>query len=106
MKKVFLIGAVLCATLTSCYTSRTYVGDIAPGTPTVEVNDVKVHHLICGLVGVGNNKINDNDYVGERTNYVVKHQQSFVDGLLSAITFGIYTPTTVTFEVPVNELGK
>lgn len=105
MKKVLLIGLV-CLGLSSCYTSRTYVGDVTPNEPTVQVNNEHVHHLICGLVPAGNNKIDDSNYVGEHKNYVVKHQQSFLDGFLSFITLGIYTPTTVTFEVPIDEINN
>ncbi len=105
MKK-FLLIALMCVCLTSCYTSRTYVGEVEPGAPTVKVNDEHVHHLIYGLVPVGNNKIDDSRYVGERKNYVVKNQVSFLDGFLSVITFGIYTPTTVTFEVPLDEINN
>lgn len=106
MKKLFLIGALLCIGLTSCYTSRTYVGDVKPGSPTVKVNDETVHHLLYGLIPVGNNKIDDSNYIGDRKNYVIKHQQSFLNGFLGVITLGIYTPMTVTFEVPLDEIGQ
>ena len=106
MKKILLIVALMCAVLTSCYTSRTYVGDVKPGAPTVKVNDENIHHLICGLIPIGNNKIDASKYVGERKNYVVKNQVTFVDGFLSCITFGIYTPTTVIFEVPLDEINN
>jgi hypothetical protein len=33
---------------------------------------------------------------GEAENYTVQTRLTFVNGLVSAITFGIYTPTTVT----------
>ncbi len=106
MKKLFLISALFCIGLTSCYTSRTYVGDVKPGAPTVKVNDETVHHLLYGLIPVGNNKIDDSDYIGNRKNYVVKNQQTFLNGFLSVITLGIYTPMTVSFEVPIDELGQ
>lgn len=105
MKKVLLI-VIVCLGLASCYTSRTYVGDVTPNEPTVQVNNEHVHHLIYGLVPVGNNKIDDSNYVGEHKNYVVKNQQTFLDGFLSIITCGIYTPSTVTFEVPIDEVNK
>ena len=105
MKNVLII-VLVCIGLTSCYTSRTYVGDVTPSDPTVQVNNEHVHHLIYGLVPVGNNKIDDSNYVGERKNYVVKNQLTFLDGFLSFITLGIYTPSTVTFEVPLDEVSK
>ncbi len=104
MKK-FLLIALLCVGLTSCYTSRTYVGDTKPNDPTIKVNQEQVHHLIGGLIPVGNNKLDDSNYIGDRKNYVVKNQVTFLDGFLSIITFGIYTPTTVTFEVPIDEVN-
>lgn len=106
MKKLLLISALFCIGLTSCYTSRTYVGDVKPNAPTVKVNDQTVHHLICGLIPIGNNKIDDSDYIGDRKNYVIKYQQSFLNGFLSFITLGIYTPMTVSFEVPLDEIGQ
>lgn len=102
MKKIILL-ALISIGLTSCYTSRTYVGNVTPEEPTIQVNDEHVHHILYGLVPVGNNKIDDSNYVGERKDYVVKNQQTFLDGFLSVITLGIYTPTTVTFEVPLND---
>lgn len=60
------------------------------------------HSVVC----VGNNKIDDSDYIGNRKNYVVKNQQTFLNGFLSVITLGIYTPMTVSFEVPIDELGQ
>ena len=105
MKKLLFV-ALMCVGLTSCYTSLTYVGEAKPGTPTVQVNKEHVHHLIYGLVPVGNNKLDASKYVGDHKNYVVKNQQSFVDGFLSTFTGGIYTPTTVTFEIPLDEISK
>ena len=52
------------------------------------------HYVILGLapVGVSNSK----QMADGAENYTVYTRQSFVNGLVSAITFGIYTPTTTT----------
>ncbi len=50
------------------------------------------HYLIYGLAPV---KVsNPKDMVGDATDYTVTIQHIFVDGLINAITFGIYSPTT------------
>jgi hypothetical protein len=50
--------------------------------------------VIYGLapVGISNSK----QMADGAENYTVHTIQSFVNGLVSAITFGIYTPTTTT----------
>lgn len=90
--------------LNSCYSAKMYVGDVQPNTPTVEVNSVKNHYFIYGLAKGGNTSVDIEKYMGERKNYVVGRKATFVDGLLSSITFGIYTPTTTTFYVPLKDL--
>jgi hypothetical protein len=50
--------------------------------------------VIYGLAPVG---VSDSKQMaGGAENYTVHTRQSFVNGLVSAITFGIYTPTTTT----------
>ncbi len=52
------------------------------------------HYLIYGLVPL---KVSDpNELAGGASDYTVKIEHSFIDGLINAITFGIYTPTTTT----------
>ena len=77
--------------LTSCYTYETVVGKGAQGTTITKKWN---HYVIYGLapVGVSNAK----EMAAGATDYTVKTEQSFVNGLISAITFGIYTPTTTT----------
>jgi hypothetical protein len=52
------------------------------------------HYVILGLapVGVSNSK----EMADGAENYTVYTRQSFVNGLVSGLTFGIYTPTTTT----------
>jgi hypothetical protein len=50
--------------------------------------------VIYGLAPVG---ISDPaQMAGGATDYDVKIEHTFIDGLLNAITFGIYNPTTTT----------
>lgn len=102
MKKTALKVLGLCAvlTLSSCYNSSVCVGDMKKDDPAVKVNTVHNPHFLYGLIG--HKKVEASKYVGNAESYRVKRSQSFVDGLLSSITFGIYTPTTTTFYVPFN----
>lgn len=75
--------------LTSCYTYTLSVGE---GSQTgVEVKKMN-HYLIYGLAPVGVS--NPSVMAGNAEDYDVTIKHSFVDGLINAITFGIYTPTT------------
>jgi len=77
--------------LTSCYSYTSVVGSGAQGnSETTQWN----HYVIYGLAPVG---VSDsNQMAGGAENYTVHTRQSFVNGLVSALTFGIYTPTTTT----------
>lgn len=77
--------------LTSCYSYTSVVGSGAQGnTQTTKWN----HYVIYGLAPVG---VSDsNEMAGGAENYTVYTRHSFVNGLIAAITFGIYTPTTTT----------
>ncbi len=77
--------------LSSCYT-YTYMVGSGPQT-NVEVKE-KNHYVIYGLAPI---KTSDPiKMAGGVANYQVTIQHTFIDGLLQAITFGIYTPTTTT----------
>ncbi|MDL2214826.1 hypothetical protein LJC00_01390 [Dysgonomonas sp. OttesenSCG-928-M03] len=89
--------------LTSCYNVRVAVGDVSPDQPLVKVAKQRNHFFIDGLVPGGNNKLRAEDYIGNRDRYVVRTHTSFVNGLLNAITFGVYNPTTTTFYVPADD---
>lgn len=77
--------------LTSCYSYTSVVGNGAQGNnQTTKWN----HYVIYGLAPVG---VSDSKQMaGGSENYTVHTRQSFVNGLVSAITFGIYTPTVTT----------
>jgi len=94
MKKTLLGLAcviVISLLMTSCYTMSYSVGE---GAKTgIEVKE-KNHYLIYGLAPV---KTSDPTKMANGAkNYTVTIQHSFVDGLLNALTCGIYTPTTTT----------
>jgi predicted small secreted protein len=94
MKKIVLNLALVFAIsvlMTSCYTLTYSVGE---GAKTgVEVKE-KNHYLIYGLAPV---KTSDpTKMAGGAKDYTVTIQHTFVDGLLNALTGGIYTPTTTT----------
>lgn len=85
-------GVLLCSTLlTSCYTYTSVVGEGAKGNQEVtEWN----HYLIFGLAPVD---VSDSKAMaGGANDYTVTTRQSFINGLVSGLTFGIYTPTTTT----------
>lgn len=94
MKKTLLSLAFVIAItflMTSCYSLTYSVGE---GAKTgVEVKE-KNHYLIYGLAPV---KTSDPTKMANGAkDYAVTIQHSFVDGLLNALTGGIYTPTTTT----------
>lgn len=92
MKK-FVLNLTLVLTmivsLTSCYTLTYSVGKGAQkGMEVVEKN----HYVIYGLAAI---KTSDpTKMAGGATDYDVTITHTFIDGLINAITAGIYTPTT------------
>ena len=102
MKKVLFVAAA-CLFLTSCYSSKVTHGNVSEKTPTVKVNSKKNHFLFWGLVPLSNSQ-KATDYIESTPNYVTQTSWTFVDGLLNCITYGIYTPTTTTYYVPLSSL--
>ena len=75
--------------LSSCFTYTFTVGNgPKTGIETRKMN----HYLIYGLAPVG--VTTPQELAGDATDYEVTITHTFVDGLLNALTFGIYTPTT------------
>jgi hypothetical protein len=95
MKKnaIKMLGLLLLSStlFTSCYTYTTVVGAGAKGNEEVSKWN---HYVIYGLapVGVSDAKVMANG----ATDYTVTTSQSFVNGLVSGLTFGLYSPTTTT----------
>ncbi len=77
--------------LSSCYSYTSVVGKGAQGNrQTTEWN----HYVVYGLAPV---KVSDSKKMADGAqNYTVHTRQTFVNGLISALTWGIYTPTTTT----------
>ena len=77
--------------MTSCYTFTATVGKgPQTGVKIVAHN----HYLINGLAPIST--ANTNQLVGDSKDYSITVSHSFIDGFLKAITYGLYTPTTVT----------
>lgn len=92
MKKIALFSALFLCTavlFSSCYT---YTMTVGKGAQTgVEVKKMN-HYLIYGLAPIG---ISDpKAMAGGAENYEITITHTFIDGLINAITFGIYSPTT------------
>lgn len=88
MMTVAFASAIL---LTSCYSYTSVVGSGAQGNNEVtEWN----HYVIGGLAPVG---VSDTKKMANGAkDYTIFTRHTFVNGLINAITFGIYTPTTTT----------
>jgi hypothetical protein len=85
---IVLVAAVLIC-MSSCYTYTHYVGDGPQSGVTVTE---KNHYFIYGLAQ--GKQSDPNMMAGGAEDYQVTIKHTFVDGLLNALTFGIYTPTT------------
>jgi hypothetical protein len=94
MKKSLKMVAIVFASsmlLTSCYSYTSVVGNGAQGNSQVTKWN---HYVVYGLAPVG---VSDSKQMANGAeNYSVHTRQSFVNGLVSALTFGLYTPTTTT----------
>lgn len=81
---------VLAGSLSSCYTYEASIGEGARGTTQVKK---KNHYLVYGLAPIST--ADAQQMAGGSNNYDLKITHTFVDGLINALTFGIYNPTTV-----------
>lgn len=86
---LFILGIAL--TMSSCYTYEFAVGEGAQSGMTITK---KNHYFIYGLAP--GTTSDPQEMAGGASDYNVKVEHTFVDGLLNAITWGIYTPTTTT----------
>ena len=92
-KKLIQLSAVLFVSLlmTSCYSYTTVVGDGSQGNQQISKWN---HYLIGGLAPID---VSDPAILaGGVQDFTVKTEMSFVNGLVSALTGGIYAPTTTT----------
>ncbi len=93
MKKVrnIFLAIGIAIIMTSCYTYTFNVGD---GAQTGVTITEKNHYVLNGLAALS---ISDpQQMAGDSQNYTVIIEHTFIDGLLNALTGGIYTPTTTT----------
>lgn len=89
--KLFAIALVFSFTMSSCYTYTTVVGTGAQGnTEVTKWNSYFIFGLAPG------NITSPKELAAGASDYTVTTKQSFVNGLLGGLTFGIYTPTTTT----------
>jgi len=91
--KLLSVSLMFLATLSlsSCYTANITVGSGAQSGVSVKA---KNNYFIYGLAPgkqADYKKMADN-----KEDYNIQIQQSFVDGLLGILTFGIYSPFSVT----------
>lgn len=92
MKKTvlhFLFVLGLCLSMTSCYT---YTATVGKGAQTGREVKKMNHYLIYGLAPVG--LADAKEMADGATDYDITITHTFIDGLINAITFGIYSPTT------------
>lgn len=75
--------------MTSCYT---YTATVGNGSQTGKEVKKMNHYLIYGLAPVG--LADAKEMADGATDYDITITHTFIDGLINAITFGIYTPTT------------
>lgn len=100
--KPLMIGVFIAVSLSSCYTTKVTVGNVSPHQPMTKINSEWNHHIIAGLIPVGKNKMRADNYVGDRTRYMIKTNQSFLNLLVGFLTGGIYTPTTTSYYAPLD----
>ncbi len=106
MKKILTFAGCVCVAvmLQSCYSSSVYVGKLHPQEEVTCVGTSHNAHFFGGLIG--SKKIRAKNYVDNLQDYKVKTYHSFLDYILSGITFNIYTPTTTKFYVNDEGLKK
>lgn len=99
MKKTLLPALLILfvsLVLSSCFPQRYKVGPLALTEQTI-TNHQKSHFLFYGLVPL--NEIHLDSLTLDSANYRVEVVHTFADFLVSTITVGIYTPSTIRVEV-------
>lgn len=88
MKKNFFLGAMILM-LSSCFTHSYIVGN-GPQSG-VEITEKNLF-VIWGLFPIATS--NTHLMAGGAENYGVTTSHTFIDGLITVLTYGIYSPTT------------
>ncbi len=93
MKKVrnIFLAIGIAIIMTSCYTYTFNVGD---GAQTGVTITEKNHYVLYGLAALSTS--DPQQMAGGSQNYTVIIEHTLIDGLLNALTGGLYTPTTTT----------
>jgi len=90
MKNVLLV-LLVGVFMSSCFVQEYNVGN---GAQNGIEEKGKNHYIIFGLAPLST--IDPKDLAKGATDYKVRHEHTFVDGLLRVITFSLYSPTTTT----------
>lgn len=100
LKQPTIVAGCLCTTLMlgSCYSTTVSVGDMQPTDPAVEVNTAHNGHFLGGIINA--TKVEDDVYVGDNKNYLMKTYVSVGDAFISALSGGLFSPTTTKFYLP------
>ena len=86
---IFFMTIALATMMSSCYSHKFVIGD---GPKTGVTVSKKNSFLLYGLIPM---KVSDpQKMAGGAKDFQVTEVITFTDGLLSVITFGIYTPST------------
>lgn len=68
----------------------------------IKVNSHRNDILLYGLIPLNSASKRASEFIGDRENYVIRTNQTFLNGLVSFFTFSIYTPTTTTYYIPLD----
>jgi hypothetical protein len=94
MKKKMIYGVVLGGLLVATTGCAEHTFNMGTGAPTAPlVYEEWHHHWLAGLIG---ERTLDLEAECPSGNATIHDEQSFLNGLVSVLTGGIYTPTTVT----------
>lgn len=94
MKKMMIYGVVLGGLLVAATGCAEHTFNIGTGAPTAPIVYEEWHnHWLAGLIG---ERTLDLEAECASGNATIHDEQSFLNGLVSVLTGGIYTPTTVT----------
>ena len=91
MRRFALAAALGAAALTGCYKVQVVASPNAVGG---EAKASWQNFFVFGLVGEA--RVDVRDFCGGAQAATVETSASFVNGVVTAITFGLYTPRTVT----------
>lgn len=99
MKKFVIGAACFCAAmlLSSCYVQEVNVG-MSENAQVVQVAKVKNQQFIYALFPKTMDKAEN--HVKDTKHFRMRTVQTFWDGFLSGITWGIYTPSTTYYYEP------